>query len=267
MPGAVDALSNHPVTEMSAVLRLFAEPLISLLVLAALAALLRRWWPRTALAVAVVAAVLLYALSTPFVGARLLASLEAGLPRAEWPAAAAEGKAPRAIVVLSAGLRHAAPEYAGATVGPLTLERVRYAARLHRQTGLPILVTGGRLSASRTPVALAMREALESEFGVPVRYVESDSRNTFGNARLSREILKREGIGTVYLVSHAWHLRRAREAFEAVGFRVVPAPTAFTNLGRDFNVRDFVPRVRALTESTYAFHEYIGRVWYRLKYY
>src|SRR5262245_35691112 len=81
----------------------------------------------------------------------------------------------QAIVVLGGGLRRNAPEYSGDTVNWLSLERIRYAAALARRTHLPVLVTGGRVHGGR-PEAELMRDALESEFGVPVRWVETDSR-------------------------------------------------------------------------------------------
>jgi uncharacterized SAM-binding protein YcdF (DUF218 family) len=41
----------------------------------------------------------------------------------------------QAIVILGGGVRREAPEYGGATLGGITLERVRYGARLARTTG------------------------------------------------------------------------------------------------------------------------------------
>src|ERR1017187_10577911 len=49
-----------------------------------------------------------------------------------------------AIVVLGGGTYFKAPEYGGIdTVSPPTLLRLRYAAKLQRETGKPILVSGG----------------------------------------------------------------------------------------------------------------------------
>ena len=50
---------------------------------------------------------------------------------------------PMAIVILGGGVRRHAAEYGGDTLGQLTLERVRYGARVARLTGLPVLVSGG----------------------------------------------------------------------------------------------------------------------------
>lgn len=204
-----------------------------------------------------------HALSTPLVSAYLLHALESRPPSAS----VVNSMEPQAIVVLGGDLIHAAPEYFGDTVGRLTLERIRFAARLHRKTALPILVTGGPIGDSDKPLSVAMKEALNLDFQVPVRWVEAESRNTFENARLSAEILVKDGIQNIYLVTHAWHMPRAAEAFGHFDLRTVPAPTAFTYIGPGFEISDIVPRASALANSAFAVHEWVGRLWYRLAYY
>jgi uncharacterized SAM-binding protein YcdF (DUF218 family) len=78
----------------------------------------------------------------------------------------------QAIVILGGGVRHEALEYGGHTLGRLTLERTRYGARVAKQTGLPVLVSGGAPSGGIAE-AEVMRAALAEEFGVPVRWVET----------------------------------------------------------------------------------------------
>ena len=51
-----------------------------------------------------------------------------------------------------------------------------------------------------------MRQSLEEEFGVPVRWIEPESRNTHENAVRSAEILRAEGIREVVLVAHAFDM-------------------------------------------------------------
>ncbi len=167
---------------------------------------------------------------------------------------------PQAIVVLGGDIRRGAPEFGGDTVGPLTLERVRYAAKLHRETALPILVTGKL-------VAIAMKEALNQDFGVEVQWVEPAARTTFENAKFSAALFRNEGIRTAYVVTHAWHMPRSVEAFENAGLNAVAAPTAFTPISRGTRLADYVPFAQALTNGGYAIHELLGLVWYRLAYY
>jgi uncharacterized SAM-binding protein YcdF (DUF218 family) len=168
-----------------------------------------------------------------------------------------------AIVVLSADMQSDAPEYGFDIPGPLGLERVRYGAWLHRRTQLPILVSGGRVKAWTEPLAQQMQHVLTIEFGVPVRWVEDRSVDTHENAVNSAEILKRSGVKSVLLVTHAWHMRRAVAAFRATGLEPVAAPTRFIRPPTGI-VQDFIPDASALRASSYALHEWIGLLWYYL---
>ena len=73
----------------------------------------------------------LWLLSTPIVSDALTGLVELYPPIDLRQAADAQ-----AIVILGGGTRRHAIEYGGDTLGRLTLERVRYGARVARQTGL-----------------------------------------------------------------------------------------------------------------------------------
>ncbi|MFO1412817.1 MAG: YdcF family protein [Burkholderiales bacterium] len=188
-----------------------------LLALAGLA--LAGWYPRTGRVMAAVGVLSLLLLSTP----RLTAGGWPWLDRAP-PLAADEAKSAQALVILGSGIRPNAVEFGGDTLGRRTLERVRYGAGVARQTGLPVLVSGGTVYGGR-PEADLMRAALEQEFQVPVRWAEARSRTTHENALYSAEILRAAGVHRIVLVVHGVDLRRARAEFEAQGIEIVPAPT------------------------------------------
>jgi len=207
------------------------------------------------------AAFALYCLSTPIMSSHLLNTLQQAGSGGQQD----ERIKPQAIVVLGADLRRAAPEYGGVTVGGLTLERIRFAAKLHRETSLPILVTGA--GSPIKSVATAMKETLSREFGVEVRWVEPAARTTYENARFSAILLQGSGVSTVFLVTHAWHMPRSLEAFDRIGLTAIAAPTAFTPIYHGTNLTDYLPFAKALNNSGYAFHERIGRIWYRLALY
>lgn len=204
--------------------------------------------------------VTLYALSISPVADRLLQVLE---PRAGAPLAAQEVQV---IVVLGGGTYYAAPEYAGSTVIASTLVRLRYAARLHRATGKPVLVTGGDPRKFGVAEAALMKQTLNDDFGVPVEWTESLSRTTLENAQLTRKILEPKGIRSIYLVTQAWHMPRARLAFEHAGFSVIPAATEYAT-SPPLTFLDFVPKASALRDSSRVFHEILGIAWYRLKFF
>jgi uncharacterized SAM-binding protein YcdF (DUF218 family) len=207
--------------------------------------------PRAGRALALAGVLALAALSMPVVGTLLLQAVETAPP---FDPQRADGA--RAIVVLGGGVRTDAPEFGGDTLGRLTLERVRYAARVARQTSLPVLVSGGSHGYGASEASL-MRAALADEFGVPVRWVESRSRNTHENAQMSAAMLKTEGIDRVVLVAHGFDMRRASAEFAAAGIATIAAPTGVAT-GVTPTLHDFVPTVAGLTDSYYALYELAG---------
>jgi uncharacterized SAM-binding protein YcdF (DUF218 family) len=238
------------------IISVFLLPPLNLLILTGLGVVLLTRRPRLGRNLILLAWFLLYVLSTPFIGRVLLQSLES-IPPLQL-SASSEGVG--AIVVLAAGAYNDAPEYGSDSISAHALERVRYAARLHRATGKPILVTGGN-PESKTPESVVMKDALLNDFQVPVQWVEDQSENTWQNARFSYAILQPQGITTIYLVTHASHMPRAIMAFEKAGFRVIPAPTKFTT-SYELTPLDFLPRGAALGMSGAALHEWIGGLWY-----
>lgn len=235
------------------VLAALVLPPIGPLALAILGAALLGRRPRLGRALLWTGLGLLVALSTGLVAGGLLRLVDDSPPVTQAQASSAQ-----AIVILGGGVRTKAREYGGDTVGRLTLDRVRYGAMVARATGLPVLVTGGALRGSESE-ATVMRETLEREFGVPVRWSEDRSRNTYENAQFSAARLEQEGIKRVVLVTHGFDMRRARAEFTAAGLEVVPAPT-FVPADGTFDLTDLVPSVAALQASYYALYELLANL-------
>ncbi|MBY0431595.1 MAG: YdcF family protein [Rhodospirillales bacterium] len=244
---------------MYAILKQLTLPPASLLLACGLGLWLAARGRKGGLAVAGSATALLAVLAMPVVGSLLMAWVEPE-PRA---LADEEMARARAIVVLSAEARPLAPEYGGPTIGDMTLQRLRYAARLHRRTGLPVLVSGGSPRWHGVALAVSMKRTLEEDFAVPVAWVEPDSADTLANARNSAALLRAEGIGRVVLVTSAAHMARAQAAFAEAGLEAVPAPTGFT--ARHFDgPAAVIPSAAGLHRSFYALHELIGVLYYRV---
>jgi uncharacterized SAM-binding protein YcdF (DUF218 family) len=128
------------------------------------------------------------------------------------------------------------------------------------------LVSGGLADEGDDSLAALMAVSLKRDFGIAAEWQEDRSRNTAENARYSAEILRRVGIDRVVLVTHAWHMRRARAAFAAQKIDVVPAPTGFYGRSRQLNLGSLLPSTRALRMSGFAIHEILGMVWYHYHY-
>ncbi len=158
----------------------------------------------------------------------------------------------KAIVILGGGGQVSyAPEYGGPAAQPLLLERLAYGAYVARRTGLPILVSGAPMET------VAMQETLRRNFDTPVRWVDNQSGDTFQNARNSADLLHKDGIGRILLVTHAAHLRRALREFTAAGMQVVPAPMGIVS-ARGHHLGEYFPSPEGLLHSYAAIYELLG---------
>jgi len=161
---------------LKAVVKALVLPPTGLLLLSIAGLALAKRLPRLGHALAWTGVLALLVLSLPVVSGLLLETLDR-----EPPFTVERASGAQAIVILGGGTRRNAPDYGGDTLGRLTLERVRYGANVARLTGLPVMVTGGSVLGGE-PEARLMREALQREFAIPVRWVEDRSRTTHENA-------------------------------------------------------------------------------------
>ena len=244
---------------LSVVSTAIVVPPLNLLPLGLAGLVIAQKWRGLGRAISSLALVGLIVLSLPIVGGSMLVALERGLPLTPPP-----GAPPAAIVVLGADeIRAADGTLPAVDVGALTLERVRAAAILARRTGLPVLVSGGAPEDVPTPVATLMAESLATDFAVKPRWVETRSLDTWQNAEESAAILRQAGISSVYVVTHAWHERRALIAFAHAGITATAAPVRLDRAAGSA-VADYVPRISGWEMSYYALHEAIGCLYYLL---
>lgn len=237
----------------------FLLPPLSLLLVALAGLLVARTHRRLGQTLLAGSLVLLWICATPFFAGGAIRLLESSVKAVDTQAQHAD-----AIIILGGGTYPHAPEYGTDTVNEATLARLRYGAKLQRETGKPILLSGGNPRGRETTEAQQMKSVLEREFRVPVRWTEDASNNTHENAVNSYRLLHKAGIQRVYLVTHAWHMPRSARAFESAGFTVIPSPTAFTPSVKA-NLTGFLPEAYALYLSRIFMHELIGLLWHRIK--
>lgn len=244
---------------MQRFIKMLALPPLNCFLLAGLGWAIRPWWPRIGKSLLTFAILMLWLLSTPLIAFFLIDRLQTD--QALDPSTSSA----QAIVILSAGMDRDGREFGGSTAGRMTLQRLRHGAWLHHQTNLPILVTGGREFADAPAIGNIMKTVLEDEFHAPVQWIEDRARNTRENAQFSAALLatspQEKAIKHVILVTHAWHLPRARAVFEAAGLKVTAAPTAFANKPTHPLYR-LLPSTRALETSRMAMYEWLGSIWY-----
>src|SRR5437764_8560902 len=144
----------------------FLTPPAVLIVLCLLGGLLALAWRGFGLALVIPSAAALYLLAMPAASSWLLERVEAGLPQTP------DFSAAQAIVVLGGDVHFGDGKAVPDSLGPLSLERVLYAAEAYRRLHLPIAVSGGPVLGSDATVGVLMKEALERDFAVPVAWNE-----------------------------------------------------------------------------------------------
>jgi uncharacterized SAM-binding protein YcdF (DUF218 family) len=140
-------------------------------------------------------------------------------------------------------------------------DRLWHAARLYHAGKAPrLLLSGGVTRTGDGSEAEAMRRFLV-EMGVPAAAIvlESGSQNTAGNAALTAQMLKAQGVDSIVLVTSALHMPRARRLFDQAGLKVQAAPTDFEIIDMPFDLLRVVPDAGALDGSSRAFKELLGR--------
>lgn len=247
------------------IIKQLALPPSSLLILLLLSVMLRKRWPKLAMTSFVMATSGLYIMCLPITveyAARALET-EAPLAQEQWSTLPLKADA---IVVLGGGREINDPAWQGDQPSLMAMQRVRYAARLAKASGLPVLVTGGLHFGQPPSEAQLMADSLEQDFAVSTHWLEHESRTTWENAQYTAKILQREGIQRVVLVTDAWHMPRSRWSFEQFGFTVVSAPVGFLSVPNGRPLNGWLPEGKAMWQNTALLNEAMGAVLYRLSY-
>lgn len=173
-----------------------------------------------------------------------------------------QGKQPVAIVVLGAGMQPFAPEYGVSNLSPDSVERLRYGVWLSRETGAPLAFVGGVgwAQTGNTPEAqVATRIALR-EFGRPLQWAEDQSRDTRENAARGVSMLKQAGIKHILLVTHGFHMPRAKRAFEAAAAGEITIEAASMGMGSQsaMPTLTWVPTTEGATQVRIILRELLG---------
>ena len=224
------------------------------------ALLISRRTPLLSFFISLSAIVMLYVLSMPLTARNLLSSLQTH-PVIQLTDLH-KGESGSAIVILGAGRYSSAPEYGYRDeISPLSLERIRYGANVAERLQLPIVLSGGNRYAEATSEAVIMNQIMVNIFKINTQYLEINSSNTHEQGIEVRNLLKDKDINTIYLVTHAWHMKRAVKEFTLQGFSVVPIPMGFAATSESRNA--YLPSASALASTSRALHEYYALFYLR----
>ena len=169
-----------------------------------------------------------------------------------------EDEGVQAVVVLGGGL---GKDDNGWHLSAASLRRLHHAREEALQRGLPLLLSGGlagEVHGGATEAEL-MAARLQAD-DVSALWLESDSANTWENARHSAAILQGRRVQRVLLVTDREHMTRAMLCFQAQGLEVVPAPVD------RLPSPAWAPSSGALVLLPAIWYEWVALVWYQFRY-
>lgn len=213
--------------------------------------------------ISIIAAALLYILSTPFVANESLRYVEGYAVRKTPP----EVDNAKAIVVLS-GMLTSAPTKNGST--PEWVDPDRFFA------GIELLKAGKapQLIFTRGSAPWLGDLQLEGEYpkqlgvslGIPESLIQLTQKafNTHEEAEALRKLPLPEGT-RIILVTSAFHMKRAILSFEKAGFEIEPYPVDFkVDQNKRPGLMSFLPDSQALDNSSIALRELLGSAYYKI---
>lgn len=242
---------------LNKILPVFVLPLGVVTLLLLFALWRKKRWPL------VVALLVLYFSSVPFVGNRLIGWLESDYPAV--PVAQVESA--DAIVVLGGIFGPQAgdgllPNYSE------TIERLEAGIVLTQAGKAPWLVfTGGRIPwEGREKVEGEDSRAQAIVRGVPAEkiLITREVQNTSDEVRAVADLMRERHWRRVILVTSGWHMPRSVWLFKQAGVDCILFPVDFRrDRTRRLTLLDFLPSAEALTNTETTLREIYGNLFYR----
>ena len=170
-----------------------------------------------------------------------------------------EDSSVQAIVVLGGGVVTGLPG-GDQQMSKTSLERLRLGAQLARQSGLPLAFSGGSgwgakdISVSEADVA---EKVLHDAFGIHLKFKESISRDTQENASNTWDLLKKQGIHSIALVTSSTHMPRASAEFKKAGFVVTEVAVGQPTIGSEALLQ-WIPSASSLESSQATLRELLA---------
>jgi uncharacterized SAM-binding protein YcdF (DUF218 family) len=246
----------------SKLLSIFVDPLLPFFLL--LLGLLVYYWRYSVRRGLLTVVVGLYVLSTPISVGPVVRWLEGPRPVPETL------QPPYDIAIVLSGMIKLALSTPDRIEFSDSVDRILAGIALMKQgRAAKLLISGGTGSLSERPVLEAsLLRGFALEYGLRDEQILVDdaSRNTYENARYTMHLLRTHGYQRCLLITSALHMRRAAATFHKQGLTPDLYPVDFrSKAAGKLTPFDFVPSAPTLYTASYAIHELVGLVMYRLQ--
>jgi uncharacterized SAM-binding protein YcdF (DUF218 family) len=142
--------------------------------------------------------------------------------------------------------------------------------RVFKQSSAEMLALSGGSSKDCIESEAEVMKALALELGVPEDriIIETNSHNTMENGTELAKLLSSEKAGRIGLVTSALHMPRSVKVFRQLfpSNRIVALPVNHLFSPDWGDLRNYIPSSNTLKKSNDAIHEWIGMVWYAIRY-
>lgn len=173
------------------------------------------------------------------------------------------------IVILGGGVscsneRRQYPEASG-----VTYSRLFNGVNAFKQSKAKIMVLSGNGSNKIGETNAEVMKDLATRLGIPENkiLIDTKSRNTMEHAIEMAKLFAPAQNKRIGVVTSALHMMRAEKCFKKVfGSSIIPIPANYTFTSFGCNVEDFIPSVEAFSTSNQALHEWVGMIWYAVRY-
>jgi uncharacterized SAM-binding protein YcdF (DUF218 family) len=165
----------------------------------------------------------------------------------------------QAIVVLGGGVVTGLPG-GDQQMSKSSLERLRLGAQLARTSDLPLVFSGGSgwgANDTGTAEADVAEKVLLDAFGIRLNFKESKSRDTQENAVNTLDLLSKQGVDNIALVTHSIHMPRASNEFKKMGFTITEAAMGQPT-GGGGSILSWMPNASNLEVSQSIFRELLA---------
>jgi len=203
---------------------------------------------------------LFWLMSTPFIGNKLLASLQYRDVPTEENISLFKADA---VLVLISDIYPTPNEYSAPQISASSLPRVRYAVHLSKTHQLPLVVSGGWFDGNQINSAQLAETLISKELSLEVSYLDTVSRNTAEHGTvLEQPLITDRKWSNLLLVTDSWHMRRALESFQNTGFEVLPAPTGLAKADiKPTALSSWLPSMWALQRSFQFLNEKLHKLY------
>ena len=196
-----------------------------------------------------ISALFLYLISTKFIANLLLYPLEHNFKK--------DNITPKAVVVLGGGVNPIDKLKAM----PDAFKREVYGLLLAKKYNLPFIFTGGGIKIKEANFIKDDVNLFKKICNCNVKtYYENKSLNTYQNAKFTAKLFKKLNLKKeIFLVTSAYHMKRAIILFKKFNFKIIPKPIGFL-YNPNYNYLDIFPNEGNFHKSYKAIHEYFGLI-------